>query len=44
LVRKPKGKELLGISKHIRIKGKTPLSRARHRWEDNVNIYLKGVG
>jgi hypothetical protein len=24
--------------------GKRPLGRARHRWEDNIKIYLQKVG
>jgi hypothetical protein len=24
--------------------GKRPLGRPRHRWEDNIKMYLKGIG
>jgi hypothetical protein len=27
-----------------RPEGKRPLGRPRHRWEDNINIYLREIG
>jgi hypothetical protein len=27
-----------------RPKGKIPLGRPRHRWEDNINLYLRETG
>jgi hypothetical protein len=24
--------------------GKRPLGRRRHKWEDNIEMYLKGIG
>jgi hypothetical protein len=26
-----------------KLNGKRPLGRPRHRWEDNINIYLRGI-
>jgi len=27
-----------------RPEGKIPLGRPRHRWEDNINIYVRDIG
>jgi len=39
------GGEERGIAKFYReIEGKRPLGRPRHRWEDNIKIYLQAWG